>query len=72
MAKKTTYAYPAFIELAPEHGEEEGGSEFRPLAQVLRHPELQRRVLDKRAFNRLRATMRKRGHLIEIDPKSIN
>jgi hypothetical protein len=71
MAKKT-YAYPAFIELAPEPGAEEASSEFRPLAQVLRHPDLQRRVLDKRAFNRLRATMRKRGHLIEIDPKSIN
>ena len=69
MAKKT--AYPAYIELIPE-SEEEAGGVFAPLEQILRHPHLQRRVLDKGAFNRLRATMRKRNHLIEIDPKSIN
>jgi hypothetical protein len=73
MAKKVAYAYPAYIELTPESGEEaRTGGVFVPLAQVLRHPHLQRRVLDKRAFNRFRATMRKRNHLIEIDPQSIN
>jgi hypothetical protein len=73
MAKKVADAYPAYIELISESEEEASrGGVFAPLEQVLRHPHLQRRVMDKRAFNRLRVTMRKRGHLIEIDPKSIN
>ena len=71
MPNEVAYAYPAYIELIPE-SEEEAGGVLAPLEQVLRHPHLQQRVMDKRAFNRVRTTMRKRGHLIEIDPKSIN